>query len=84
MAHNIQEQLLHLFTAYYQMRNATTFMAYTLPIIVPTVPGMPPIPTGVVHMPTATITSLGSPTNVATATTPDFVDTDPQSTEAQI
>ena len=83
-AHNIQEQLLHLFTAYYQMRNGTAFMADTLPIIVPTVPGMPPIPTSVVHMPTATITSLGSPTNVATATTPDFVDTDLQSTEAQI
>ena len=42
-AHNIQGQLLYLFTAYYQMRNGTAFMADTLPIIVPTVPGMPPI-----------------------------------------
>ena len=54
-AHNIQEQLLHLFTTYYQMRNGTAFMADTLPIIVPTVPGIPPIPTNMVHMCTATI-----------------------------
>ena len=81
-AQNIQEQLLYLFTAYYQMGNDTAFMANTLPIIVPTVPGMPPIPTSMMHMPTASVTSIGSPINVATATTPDFVDTDPQSTEA--
>ena len=83
-AHNIQEQLLHLFTAYYQMRNGTTFMADTLPSIVPTVPGMPPIQTSMVCMPTASVTSLGSPTNVTSATTPDFVDTDLKCTEAQI
>ena len=56
------------------MRNDTAFMANILPIIVPTVPGMPLIPTSMVSMPTASVTSVESPINVATATTPDFVD----------